>query len=192
MHGGKTPRGFALPQTKTGLHSKDLPTRLAVRYEAALADPELLSLRSQVAVLDAREGELYAGLDRGEAGAIWQALGVAVAELEEARATNSTKKMAVALASITSLVRQGASDAQKWVELYEVIGLRRSVAESERKRLTDMEQMFTAKQGLLLAAALVAAVKRAVDEHVDDDKLRAVVIEATRANVAQVTAAGEG
>ena len=44
MHGGTTPRGLALPQTRTGRFSKDLPTRLLANYQAAPADPEMLAL----------------------------------------------------------------------------------------------------------------------------------------------------
>ena len=39
MHGGVTPRGFALPQTKTGEYSKDVPTRLIADYERTKDDP---------------------------------------------------------------------------------------------------------------------------------------------------------
>src|SRR3954470_5731126 len=51
MHGGKTPRGLASPLTKSGRYSRDLPTRVAARYENALADPELLSVRDDIALL---------------------------------------------------------------------------------------------------------------------------------------------
>src|SRR4051812_22336527 len=53
MHGGKTPRGLASPNLVHGRYSKDLPTRLLTRFEEALTDRELLSLRQDVALLDA-------------------------------------------------------------------------------------------------------------------------------------------
>ena len=58
LHGGKTPIGAALPQFKTGRYSKYLPARLAERYHEAERDPELLSLRSELALVQARLAEL--------------------------------------------------------------------------------------------------------------------------------------
>ena len=62
LHGGKTPRGIASPHWRGRGYSKDMPTRLADRYRIAMEDPGLLSVRSEVALLDARLGELAATL----------------------------------------------------------------------------------------------------------------------------------
>lgn len=53
-HGGKSLRGASSATFKTGRHSKFLPERLASRYEAALADKDLLSLRDEIALIDSR------------------------------------------------------------------------------------------------------------------------------------------
>lgn len=62
IHGGATPSGIALPQFRTGRYSKALPGGLRERYEQALGDEELLSLRDEVALLDARIAETLDGL----------------------------------------------------------------------------------------------------------------------------------
>jgi hypothetical protein len=62
FHGGLTPRGVASPHWRGQGYSKDLPTRLADRYRMAVEDPELLELRSSVALVDARIGEVLASL----------------------------------------------------------------------------------------------------------------------------------
>ena len=74
IHGGATPRGFDHPLTKTGRYSKHLPTRLLADYEAALADPNLLSAREDIAKLTARQADLLRRVDSGEAGALWGAM----------------------------------------------------------------------------------------------------------------------
>ena len=38
MHGGKTPTGLANPNTRTGKFSRDMPTRLAARFQEAQQD----------------------------------------------------------------------------------------------------------------------------------------------------------
>src|SRR4051812_44485991 len=58
FHGGKSLRGPASPRFKTGARSKALvaaiPANLKESFLAALADPDLLSLRSYVAMADAK------------------------------------------------------------------------------------------------------------------------------------------
>jgi len=52
-HGGRTPRGVASPHFKTGRHSRSLPGRLVSAYEKSRSDPRLLSLREEIALVDA-------------------------------------------------------------------------------------------------------------------------------------------
>src|SRR5262249_44606649 len=58
VHGGATPGGFASANFKHGKYSRFLPRGLTDAYEAALRDPELLSLREDVALLESRIVEL--------------------------------------------------------------------------------------------------------------------------------------
>jgi hypothetical protein len=77
LHGGATPRGIASPHWRGRGFSKDLPTRLADRFQRALEDPQLLELSSELALLDCRLGELVASLppDPAPVGSeIWEEL----------------------------------------------------------------------------------------------------------------------
>ncbi len=62
-HGGKTPRGAASPHFKTGRYSRSLPGHLVAAYKRARHDPQLLSLREEIALTDAMIAELLAQLD---------------------------------------------------------------------------------------------------------------------------------
>lgn len=53
FHGGASLQGIASPQFKTGRYSKYLPTKLAESYHIAIEDPELLSLRHEIGMVDA-------------------------------------------------------------------------------------------------------------------------------------------
>jgi hypothetical protein len=56
-HGGRTPRGAASPNFKTGRYSRSLPGHLVAAYEQVLHDPALMSLRDEIALTDAMIGE---------------------------------------------------------------------------------------------------------------------------------------
>lgn len=49
-HGGRTPRGVASPNFRTGRHSRSLPGQLLADYDRATHDPRLLSLRDEIAL----------------------------------------------------------------------------------------------------------------------------------------------
>ena len=54
LHGGKSLAGAAHPNFKTGRYSKYLPKHLAKAYDEIKADPKLLQLDDDVALLEAR------------------------------------------------------------------------------------------------------------------------------------------
>jgi hypothetical protein len=111
MHGGATPSGMALPQTTTGRYSKHLPTRMGERYQQALADSELLAMREEVAVIDARLADVLGRVDTGESGHVWATLGKAW----RAYRTGPPEKRMEAEAQISDLILTGTSD---YVEAY--------------------------------------------------------------------------
>lgn len=163
-HGGKSLKGAAHPNLKTGRWSKDVPTRIAARLEEALNDPDLLSLNDEIRLNDARIGELVAALDTGETGRIWKALRRQVALLQLA---NREKDLAAAGAAISEIVRlteAGDAEQEVWRSLDRAFDTRRRLVESERKRLVEMNQVISTEQAFLLVARVLGAVK----QHVTD------------------------
>ena len=154
LHGGKTPRGWESANTKHGRYSADLPTRLADRYNAALGDPDLVNLSSEIALLDARIGEVIGKLGTGEAGAIWRDLRVAHGKLLAARKDNDTLAMVKALTQIDTLVADGAADYQQWSEIVGLIDQRRKLVEAESKREALLRQNITVENAMLLVGLL--------------------------------------
>lgn len=168
LHGGMTPRGTALPQTKHGRYSKDLPTRLGERFEAALADGELVQLGRDIALVDSRLGDILSEITQDSAGAIFGALGKAWKTYTTA--SNPVDKEA-AFTQIGLLIGQGADDWLKWQEVYSVLEQRRKLVESEAKRQVQLQQTLTASQAMVLLAAVTDTVKKHVR---DTDALRAI------------------
>jgi hypothetical protein len=170
-HGGATPSGLANPNVKHGRHSKDLPTRLAGRYEVAASDPELLKLDSEINLLDALVNERLATLDTGESGAVWRELADLWSEIEKARRSNSITSMLAVLPQIGQLVTRGQADQAARQEILDMIERRRKLVDSEDKRRVRAQQVMTAEQAAVLVSVMADSVRR----HVDDPDVRAAI-----------------
>jgi hypothetical protein len=165
FHGGKSLAGIASPTFQDGSRSKYvLPPRLRKRYDAALNDPALLEQRREIALVDARLGDLLARVDTGESGALWSALMERREELIDAKRGGDTVKQVLALNAILDLISQGHADYRAWRELAAALDQRRKLVESERKRLVEMQQVMTSEQAMLLMNALLMAVKANVSD----------------------------
>lgn len=170
-HGGATPRGAALPQTTHGRYSKDLPTRLAARYEEARTDPDLLNLNAEIQLTYALLGEALKGMDHGESGQLWRSLKDAWDTFQDANRAQDKEASRLALVAMGDLIKRGVADAAARSEVLNIIERRRKLVESEGKRRTAMQQMITAERLMVLVAAVVDVVMR----HVDDSATRAAI-----------------
>lgn len=184
LHGGATPLGAASPSFKDGRHSKYLPARLLERYNEAAADPELLNLSAEIALIDARLGEVLGRVDKGESGAAWKAALTSLAALKAGIAEGSTRQTAAALTTLEGIIADGLDDYNVWTEIETLLEQRRKLVESEQKRLTAAQQMITSGQAMTLVVALIETVKRHVT---DRDTLGAI-----SADIAKLTAISAG
>ena len=163
-HGGKTPRGFALPQTKTGRYSKHLPTRLAAEYERARSDAQLLELRDEIALLSARLADVLARVDTGESAGIWRALQSTWTDLEAARAAGDAAALAGHMRSLRELITAGHTDAASWKEVRELLQELKQLVDSERKRELVAQEVITSEKAALLLGAVLGAIRRHVTD----------------------------
>ena len=83
IHGGTTPVGIQAQSFTHGRYSKYMPTGFLARYEASLADPEILSLKSEIAISQARVAELLQNLEVGTGLQAWQELKAQAAEVKK-------------------------------------------------------------------------------------------------------------
>src|SRR5918992_2204187 len=174
VHGGKTLVGTASPTYRNGRYSAYVPERLRARYEQAEGDVELLSLRSELALTDARLMDLLARVNTGESGQLWANLKKAHEEFKVYRLARDVPKMNVALAKIEALLDSAGQDHTAWGEIGKLIEQRRKLTESEAKRLITLQQMLTTEDAMAIAHRLVDIVTR----HVTDRQvLSAIVVE---------------
>lgn len=164
FHGGHQPRGLASPHWKDGRYSKAMPKGMHAAYERARRDPELIALRDELAVVDARLVTLLGDIATGSTADLWQDLRAAWGRLEVAQRASDTAAAAVQLGTLRELIQQGAAAGRAWAEVYDAIGLRRALADTERKRLEAIQATITADRAMALFAAITASIKRHVTE----------------------------
>jgi hypothetical protein len=176
LHGGKSPSGIASATlTAGGRYSKNLPTRFMGRYQASLNDPEILTLRDDLALYDARLEDLLGKVDTGECGETWAALLSSVHEFraaeEAANSTDNENKRAewrrdreVAMQTILVLCQEGMADYAAWNEVKSVLELRRRASETEMKRRVAMQTMITEDRALLMQSAFLDILRKNVTD----------------------------
>lgn len=174
LHGGASPRGTLSKKFKDGRYSRDMPTRLATRYAEALKDPELLSLRDEIAMMQARISEQLTRLDQGESGALWKLLRNKYEEATGAVRASDQASFTQIFAEIGRIINRGHNDFRSWEELSRNSDQLRKLTESENKRLLATQQMMTAEQAMMMLAFVVSVIRKHVHEK---EKLAAISAE---------------
>lgn len=164
VHGGPSLSGAANANFKTGYRSKFLPERLAAKYAEALTDTHLVGLREEIALTDARLGELLEQLDTGESGARWRAARASFAAVQNALATGDRPAQLAALKALGAVLKAGVAESGTWTEIHKTLYLRKQLVDSESNRLKDMHQMMSAERAMTFVAALVASVRQVVTD----------------------------
>jgi hypothetical protein len=183
MHGGKTPRGLALPQTTHGKYSQDLPTRLLSRYEESLADEHKLALENEIAVVDARLRDLFVRVDTGEAGVVWRRLREAYEAFTAANKAGDQAGMASALNELSRLIGRGNADYAAWHEINDMLALRMRLVESERKRILEAQQFVAVNELMVYTAAVLDAIRQSVIRNITDEQQRRAVLADTATRI---------
>lgn len=166
LHGGKTPRGWANPNTKTGKYSKHLPTRLGADYEASINDPQLHDLKSEMALVNTRIKELLSKLDLEPDGSAWEYIKDARSGIKVAMRADDKTMMIAAIGFLDDVINRAYDDSNIWDNITRLIEQQRKLAESYRKIVADAETTITAENILGIAGAIV----RIISDHVSDPK----------------------
>lgn len=164
LHGGLTPRGFALPQTKTGRWSKDLPTRLMARYLESENDPDLLSVRQDIRLLDVLLQDNMSRLDSGESAQSWDLMRKAVDDMEDGINGEDYKGIKKALRKMRDVIDQRIEHFATEGEIRSKLEQRRKLVETEQKITLIGEQAITAEKALLFVGAIAGILKTRIHD----------------------------
>lgn len=185
LHGGVTPRGIASPHFQSGVKSRALPPRMREDYEAHLIDPELLSLRREIAIHRAIAEDLKRRIPEGEASSAvtqqrWKALKAALASGEHER-------IRLAMAALDDAIAGGFAEWFLRAELRKEDELIQKFTRAENDRLEQLHQMMSREQVLAYMHGLSVSVKDAVEDHVADVATKHALLRRIAARFAELT-----
>lgn len=161
-----------------------MPERLRSGYESALADPDLLSVRREVAAHRSAADDLRRRLEEGEgAGA---GLQTAWRDFRTAHRVGNPDRLSDALTRLDAAISQnGAQDGIR-KELRAETELISKLTRAENDRMEQLHQMVSREQALGYMRGLAIAVKEAVDANVTDATIRTIVLRAVSTRFEQL------
>jgi hypothetical protein len=165
MHGGTHKRGLEHHAVKTGRYSKSMPTKLAANYEASLKDREQLSLKPEIALVDAKLNQLLERIPEAESGAGWKAIKNHIVDLRGELAEGKVVQVAVRLDKMEALTLDAINEEATWQDIRQAVHDRRLLAESERKRAVEAQQILTAEQALTLMGVIESIIVKHVTDY---------------------------
>lgn len=168
VHGGATPYGPFSANYKGRDRSSRLPRGLTESYLEARADPDLLSLEHEIAVIDAREDQLMEQLRDGGADALYGDLKGVYRDLRAAIKREDVAGQVRLLMQLGELIDQGAEASKTWDRFIAVTEQKRRLVDAERRRRMDMQASVAVEGVLMLITTLSEIIRARVFEFVAD------------------------
>lgn len=162
--GGKSPSGLAHYNFKNGDHSRYMPKNLAEAYTRALDDPDLLSLNTDIATVEALIDQSMRELESGDVASLFGQVGQLWTRLWPAVSREDREAVGRIREQLDGLIREGASKSVALAKLLDLTEQKRKLSETEAKRREKMEELVEAERVARDYRALVLAVKAVVDE----------------------------
>lgn len=159
FHGGRIPKGADSPRYKHGRYSRHLPSNLAQKYGEALADPDLMELRDEVALLHTRLCQL---IESGESLPLWDKTAEAYADLRQAMVDKDDVAIAAGLSLLENYLRRGKADSMRWREIYQTVNNVTRIKEREHKRAVALQQMMTLEQFMLIIGKIADIARKTI------------------------------
>ena len=171
LHGGKSLKMTEHPSFKTGKYSRYIPERLLEKYKMAESDDILLTLKSEINLIDTRLLELVEKVGKSKGRREYKELIKLFDSFVFHKRNGNSKDQEVALAKLEVFLAEEQSDMEIWDEITNHVELRRKLVESERKRMLEAEQYLTVEQVMVLIGALTDIV---VNEVEDEDTVNRI------------------
>jgi len=141
-----------------------MPNRYFKAVKAYLADPDLMSLKEEVAIVSARTEELLARLSTGEHGEVWRAARGAFERLMEAARQGDVEAQQESLRALDESILRGEEDEKIWKEIRDVMRDKANLVDVHRKQEQAHRAYVTIDQVTLLVTAMAEIAR----DHIED------------------------
>lgn len=193
LHGGASLIGPAHPSFKQGLFSLALlNTPLQAGYEALQGDRELLSVQSQIRLLNGRMLQLAQRCvaPGGESAAGWTQAAQAFRELEAATAAGSAVGFKAAQERLGAILLRGAAAERDWQEERALAAVHARLVETEHRLLERGKHLIPVDAAIQYSAAVAGlATPRMSGPSEDECRAWAAGIEGAPAQLGEQLAA---
>lgn len=154
------------PAWNDGRRRASLPGRMRQDYERALNDPELLSQKTNIAMLDARIEDLLRMSETGESGAAWKEANKALRRYDEiiagpGKPADKAAMGAIVLNDLRNILHGGLQGHMVWEEIRVTAVTQKALVADERKRMIEQNYVIGVEQAEALIGAMVSAVREA-------------------------------
>ena len=160
LHGGKS---TGPPMTKGGRYCKNLHV-LRPRFEAALADPELLEGRREIAMMDVVLGQLVERIERQDTPGWRNELQRTFTRLTSAMQAGNAERVGTTIQRLGALIEQGAEADRVVRDLIEGLDKRSARAQKEREVNIKGETVTTMTDMMVIFGQWVDVLRRHLDE----------------------------
>lgn len=170
-HGGRALRGAESGTFVHGRYSRHVPVRLLERLETARQDPELLSLRAEIELTDARVAELLERVQSGESAMAWKHVARHWKDFRRFKAAGNTARQDEALEELSDALERGLRDQHAWDEIGGHLDRRQRLVEAQQKHLERTQATLTVEEAMGLLGTVLDVLRRHV---IDPDVLDAI------------------
>lgn len=185
-HGGMTPTGLASPNTKHGLYSSHLPTKLSTQYQELLTlGQDLFRIDDETAVLTSLVQQQLGKIEDGESSLAWNRLQSLYDEMsilaqKPDKSQADVQKFNSLFGELGKVINSGTMAYAARDETIKLIEQKRKMVADERKNWSEKHKAMSFDRVLLLMTAMAASFKQSLEVHIDDDKSRRVVLSDTQ------------
>ena len=167
-HGGRAAAGANHGNFKHGRYSKFVPSALAKKYRDAEANPEVLSLRSDVALIEAMIAERLENMQQqGGTAEDWASASRSFRQVVAAIQGGDPQQLDESLKHLGKVLDEGGALHKQRAELQRMIDSKGRATDRENRRLKDLQQYMTMQQAMALMGFLADSITRHChDQHV--------------------------
>lgn len=157
-------RGKAAHEWRANHYVERMPDNLKFVFSRAAENDALVSMKYQMALVDAREVQLLERLGTEESGKAWLKIRAEAETLKQHIENEDTTNQAKSLWALLKAIEEGSNDDVIWGEIRENAEFRRKLSESERKHIESERAQMSMEQIGQIAAFFGNLLKRYVTD----------------------------